>query len=158
MLNSSIRARNGNNNNPNVLQFKSAMKKVLLRASVTASRYSNCMSFDPDTSPPIFSLKWSKNRSCLTQEDDDIHADLDLSFLDSPFVMSQPLVNMLVYLGGYIIRRCLENCLIGAFVLLSPDKPFRISFLLPHPATNYPCFNRKTNSCFLAAGHSYKLR
>ena len=123
LLNSSIRPRNGSNNNPNVLQFKSAMKKVLLRASVTASRYSNCMSFDPDTSPPIFSLKWSKNRSCLTQEDDDIHADLDLSFLDSPFVMSQPLVNMLVYLGGYIIRRCLENCLIGAFVLLSPDKP-----------------------------------
>ena len=122
LLNSSIRARNGNNNNPNVLQFKSAMKKVLLRASVTASRYSNCM-FDPDTSPPIFSLKWSKNRSSLTQEDDDIHADLDLSCLDSPFVMSQLLVNTLVCLGGYIIRRCLENCLIGAFVLLSPDKP-----------------------------------
>ena len=43
LLNSSIRRRNGNNNNPNALQFKSAIRKVLLRAQITASEYANCM-------------------------------------------------------------------------------------------------------------------
>ena len=68
LLNACIRGQNGNNDNPNVLQFKSALKKIVLRASVTASKYSNCLTFDADTSPPIFSLKWSKNRSPLSKE------------------------------------------------------------------------------------------
>ncbi len=62
LLNSCIRGRGGNNNNPNVEQFISALKKILLHASITASKYANCLEFETDSSPPIFSLTWSKNR------------------------------------------------------------------------------------------------
>jgi hypothetical protein len=67
LLNASIRGRTGDNPNPNVLQFKSALKKILLHAAMSASKYSNCVTFDNDDSPPIFALKWTKNRSALTR-------------------------------------------------------------------------------------------
>ena len=68
LLNSCIRGRSGDNNNPTVLQFKAALKKILLHAAVTASKYANCMTFnaDSDNCSPIFSLKWSKSRSTLS--------------------------------------------------------------------------------------------
>ena len=103
-LNSALRGRNGRNNNPNAWQMKAALKRCLLRASLSASRYANCLSFDPDTSPPIFSLKYTKNRSPLTQEDDGASMDLDLSLLDNRVIMSEPLLSTLAYIGGYIVR------------------------------------------------------
>ena len=60
LLNSSIRGENGFNNNPDIRQFKSALRKILLRASVMASKHSNCMLFEEDASSTIFSLKWTK--------------------------------------------------------------------------------------------------
>ena len=65
LLNSCIRGKNGFNNNPGIRQFKSALRKILLRASVVASKHSNCMFFEADVSSPIFSLKWTKNRSSM---------------------------------------------------------------------------------------------
>ena len=124
LLNSSIRGRNGRNNNPNVMQFKSAMKRVLLRASLTASRYANCLSFDPDTSPPIFSLKYTKNRSALVQEDAGDSVDLDLSLLDNPLVMSEPLMGTLAYIGGCLVRSLSKeiDCQTCCAALLTKDK------------------------------------
>ena len=119
LLNSSIRGRNGRNNNPNVMQFKSAMKRVLLRASLTASRYANCLSFDP-----ILSLKHNKNRSALVQEDAGDSVDLDLSLLDNPLVMSEPLMGTLAYIGGCLVRSLSKeiDCQTCCAALLTKDK------------------------------------
>ena len=106
------------------MQFKSAMKRVLLRASLTASRYANCLSFDPDTSPPIFSLKYTKNRSALVQEDAGDSVDLDLSLLDNPLVMSEPLMGTLAYIGGCLVRSLSKeiDCQTCCAALLTKDK------------------------------------
>lgn len=43
---SCIRARSGNNNNPNVKQFQWALRKLMFRNSVCPSEGSNCIAFD----------------------------------------------------------------------------------------------------------------
>ena len=67
-----IRGKNEFNNNPDVRQFKSALGKILLRISVVGSRYSNCMTFENEFISPVYSLKWSRKKSSLTEESDDV--------------------------------------------------------------------------------------
>jgi hypothetical protein len=107
LLNAAIRGRCGKNTNPDVLQFKSALKKLLLHASVTASKYSNCLAFDSDVVSPIFSLKWTKNRSAMSEEEDpmdDDHSTMDLNLLDN-FAVSENKEAILTYIGGSIVRK-----------------------------------------------------
>ena len=63
-----IRGKNEFNNNPDVRQLKSALKKILLRVSIIASKHYNCMVFETDISP-IFSLKWTKSRSPMADRE-----------------------------------------------------------------------------------------
>ena len=65
-----IREKNGFDNNPDMRQFKSALGEILLRVSVVGSRYSNCMTFENEFSSPVYSLKWSRKKSSLTESDD----------------------------------------------------------------------------------------
>lgn len=44
-----IRAKGGNNNNPTVVQFKAAHKRLILDNQVTASAYANCQNFNDIT-------------------------------------------------------------------------------------------------------------
>ena len=106
LLNSCIRDKNGFNNNPDIRQFKSALRKILLRGSVVASKHSNCMLFEADVSSPIFSLKWTKNRSSMDEV-----PQLDMG--DNPLFMMPPMnsenkENILGYIGGYIVKK-LQN-------------------------------------------------
>ena len=104
-LYSRLRGRNGFNNNPNIQQFK----KILLRASISVSKYSNCLSFEDDASPPIFSLKWTKNcsslseSSVLTEEDNDMNTMIDVP------PTSEFKDNALAYIGGFILRKKFKN-------------------------------------------------
>jgi len=43
-----IRQRYGANNNPNVIQFKTAIKQILLKNAITCSTNNNCNTFDED--------------------------------------------------------------------------------------------------------------
>ena len=102
LLNSCIRGKNGFNNNPDIRQFKSALKKILLRASVVSSKYSNCMFFEEDVSSPVFSLKWTKNRSSIGE-----FSELEAENIP-PFVhthSSENKKNILAYIGGYIVKK-----------------------------------------------------
>ncbi|KAF0711014.1 Uncharacterized protein FWK35_00024452 [Aphis craccivora] len=56
-----IRQRYGGNNNPNVIQFKTALKQILLKNSVTCSSHGNCNTFDDDATISIFSFKYNQN-------------------------------------------------------------------------------------------------
>ena len=78
-----VRSRGGNNNNPAVQQLKAALKALALHASVTSSKYSNCISFDSELVSPIFSLKWSKNRSAVSRKEEDVEdPPIDIEMLD----------------------------------------------------------------------------
>ena len=45
LLFSCIRSRGGWNNNPNFLQFKYALRKMLMKNAITTSKNSNCLDF-----------------------------------------------------------------------------------------------------------------
>ena len=53
LLFSCIRAQGGWNNNPNCLQLKYAMRKMLLRNTITASKNANCLTFSDSTTTII---------------------------------------------------------------------------------------------------------
>jgi hypothetical protein len=59
LLFSCIRAKGGWNNNPNCLQLKYAIRKMMLRNAVTASKNANCQTFSnyPTTIIPFISHK-----------------------------------------------------------------------------------------------------
>ena len=54
LLFSCIRAKGGWNNNPNVLQFKSALRRLVLGNTVTASSKANCKALDGSNIIPFF--------------------------------------------------------------------------------------------------------
>jgi len=56
-----IRRRHSWNNNLNVLQFKAAMKSLLIKNSISASTKGNCIGFDLDNDIG-FKLKWTKKK------------------------------------------------------------------------------------------------
>ncbi|KAF0701426.1 THAP-type domain-containing protein [Aphis craccivora] len=57
ILFSRIRQRLGNNNNPNVVELKTSLKKMLLKNTISSSYAANCMAFD-NTSESIFEICW----------------------------------------------------------------------------------------------------
>ena len=96
-----------------VCQFKSALKKILLRASIVGSRHANCMTFEVDESPFIFSLKWTKNRASMTEKNvDDEIPDVMIEMSANAEKSSEHSLfkrMMLAYMGGYICRKLQEN-------------------------------------------------
>lgn len=54
-----VRRRYSWNNNPNVLQFKAAMKSLLVKNSISASVKANCTGFDTENDV-LFKLTWIK--------------------------------------------------------------------------------------------------
>ena len=104
LLFSCIRAMFGFSNNPDVTQFKAALRKILLRVSVVASKHANCLMFEDEAVSPIFSLKWSKNRSPLVE--DEIDSDVSERDIESiPFLdETTPYTAVIVaYIGGFIV-------------------------------------------------------
>ena len=58
ILFSKIRNRHGFNNNPNVIQFSTAMKQILLKNAISTSIAANCMALDDDYIGSVFEIKW----------------------------------------------------------------------------------------------------
>ena len=76
-----IRGNNGFNNNPDVRVFKAALKRLLIRNSIVASKNANCAMLEENDFNPVFSLKWSKNRAPLQESievDDENETDISL--------------------------------------------------------------------------------
>ncbi len=74
-----FRGKNGFNNNPDVVQLKSALRKILLRNSIVGSKYSNCLTFEKESAGSIFSLKWTRRRTPLI--DHNAFSDADIKML-----------------------------------------------------------------------------
>jgi hypothetical protein len=111
-----IRGKNGFNSNPDVRQFKSSLKRILLRNSiVTSSRNANCLTLEKVSSGSIFSLKWNKRSSpiCLNDsqllytEKHDIMEQLSDAINNSNLSLYKQ--SILGYISGFIVRKMMKN-------------------------------------------------
>jgi hypothetical protein len=101
---SCIRARGGWNDNPNCLQFRWALRKLLFRNTVQPSVNANCTNNDQD-SIPIFELGVSKDfQHSESHIDNDITGFVDV--IDN-LVLSPIKENILYYISGYILKKML---------------------------------------------------
>ena len=83
LLFSCIRSRGGWNNNPNVLQFKYAIRKMLMRNAITASKYANCVDFTGcHDIIPIFHMR--KHRKSTTNDTDEQLASSSSNYVLDP--------------------------------------------------------------------------
>ena len=104
-----IRGKNGFNNNPDVIQLKSSLRKILLRNAIVGSKHANCLTFEQHSAGSIFSLKWSRRRAPLveraeiSQEDSKYIKDL-ASRLES-YTLTTYKEAILGYIAGYIVRK-----------------------------------------------------
>ena len=127
LLFSCIRSKGGWNNNPNSLQLKYALRKMLFRNAVKASKNSNCIEFS-DLSSGIIPIFHKRKHSAPLVE-------VDMSTANNGFTPSEQMLaqqleekhhsefveNVLYYIGGFIVRKLVnsitctscKNCLIS---------------------------------------------
>lgn len=110
---SKIRNRHGHNNNPNVLQFKYAMRQILLHNNIKNYTNMNCMEDDNDFSGSLYKFKWKKkkqeslfNNVILEPEsDDECMSDPISSNINIPDNLKHLHDNILYYISGYIVKK-----------------------------------------------------
>ena len=112
LLFSCIRSRGGWNNNPNSLQLKYALRKMLLRNAVAASKNANCETFaDNVTTPIIPFFHQPKHSLMLVEKTEDITKEecLLLGHLQEAYKQSEYVQNVLFYIGGYIVSKLIKQ-------------------------------------------------
>lgn len=113
---SCIRVRGGNNNNPNVDQFRWALRKLLFCKSLCIGN-TNCTNFNT-TQYSIFEFR--SNQRCFSNaiDDDnnnddnsvlsnDVELETVMSQIDLPY-LSEISENILIYIAGYVIRKLMR--------------------------------------------------
>ena len=105
----------GFNNNPNVIQFRTTIKKILLRNFFVSSNIANVLPFEAGTQSAIFSFEIKKNQTSITnlissnQETADSTANRNVERLLQSIVHSKVTDNILFYISGYMIRNFVTN-------------------------------------------------
>jgi len=67
LLFAQIRQRYGSNNNPNVVQFKTALKQILFKNYIKCKSSGNCNVFNDDISGGIFEFKWYRRQKNIDE-------------------------------------------------------------------------------------------
>ena len=88
LLFSCIRAQGGWNNNPNCMQLKYALRKMLLRNTITASKNANCLSFS-DSSTTIIPFFHFRKHKALLNETPKANEQQSKSSLEEDLLFSQ---------------------------------------------------------------------
>eukprot|EP00795_Rhopilema_esculentum_P017191 gene17191-8732_t len=115
LLFSCVRARGGFNNNPNTVQFKTALRQILMRNSIMASNKANVLSFEAESNGSIFSLRASKRRTPVAEllkpisEDETIESEEELHHLFGSINVTSLQENILYYISGFIIRKIIHK-------------------------------------------------
>ena len=121
MFFSYVRAIEGFNNNPNVLQLKYAFRKILLHNAITSSDKANVMMFEENISGSLFSFKTNRRCSRLSEMTniDTFNGvtDADTLKLDQESIenalkttsMTFVTEHVLYYIAGYILRSILKS-------------------------------------------------
>lgn len=107
-----IRSRGGWNNNPNALQFKWALRKLLFRNSVQPSINGNCcVNYNSDLAP-VFDFQNISRTVVESHSLDDEDEQNDLNYLAAIIesaTLSSFQDNVLYYIGGVITREILKK-------------------------------------------------
>ena len=115
LLFSCVRARGGFNNNPNTVQFKTALRQILMRNSIMASNKANVLSFEAESNGSIFYLRASKRRTPVAEllkpisEDETIESEEELHHLFGSINVTSLQENILYYISGFIIRKIIHK-------------------------------------------------
>lgn len=117
LLFSCIRAKGGWNNNPNVMQFMSAMRRMVLGNAVTASKNANCRSYGDDAVIPFFHTRkhatpLNDNSTEPNQVGTDTEDDGRLKRLINQVKFRQPSefkANVLTYVAGLVVKKLLKK-------------------------------------------------
>lgn len=122
LLFSRIRIRFGNNDNPTVREFKTAMKQILMKNGISASSAGNCIALDGPICGGIFDIKWPKksaeplmsnNGEIDTEEEED--EDRILNQIDqltdsrNSDLHTIATNNILYYVSGFVVRNLLKK-------------------------------------------------
>ncbi len=138
---SCVRAQGGWNNNPNCLQLKYAMRKMLVRDTIhiTASKNANCLSFSDSSTTIIPFFHSRKHRAPLKetpaenpeQAEGSHEEDLHCSHLNSPGT-SEFLANVPFYISGFVVLKLVKKlscesckrCQLSHFDSETPDHDY----------------------------------
>ena len=116
LLFSCIRAKGGWNNNPNSLQLKYALRRMLLENAVTASAHANCQILDNNATIPIFHKR--KHVAPLIEEsppdatNESQSNQAQLSRLVSQLELNKQsnyVLNILYYISGLIVAKLMKQ-------------------------------------------------
>ena len=116
LLFSCIRSRGGWNNNPNSLQFKYAIRKMLMRNAITASQYANCVDFTGcNNIIPIFHNRKHKKSATNNNIEPATVTNKDSSDISSMCERlseeghSEFTSNVIFYIAGYIVSKLIKT-------------------------------------------------
>lgn len=110
MFFSCVRIQGGGNNNPNALQFRYALRKLLYRNSIKPSMNANCTDDEFELSP-ILDFR-SDKRSVTEDQSSDSHEEeqLDaLMYYIESITMSDYKMNVLYYIAGHFVNKMLNK-------------------------------------------------
>jgi len=111
ILFSRFRQRFGVNNKPNVLQFKIALKQILMKNAIKYKSNGNCHNFDDDVFGALLEFKWSKKKDnivCNIDNVDEIDEEvLNRSTLlnSTNSIVDDAKSNILYYITGYVVKK-----------------------------------------------------
>lgn len=117
-----VRRRHGWNNNPNVLQFKAAMKSLLVKNSIRASLTANCTTFNAENDVQ-FKLTWAKKKNVQNWHDnidsvdsimynDNVFDDDENEELYRSITVSENSFlkdNILYYIAGFVVKAIIRT-------------------------------------------------
>ncbi|EFN81798.1 THAP domain-containing protein 9, partial [Harpegnathos saltator] len=101
---SCIRNQGSWNDNPNCLQFKWALRKLLFKNKICASVNANCI-IDTSNLPAIFKFQNQKHVSNVKKNTEDIKQLNDLTEMLDNIELSMFVQNILHYIGGYVVHK-----------------------------------------------------
>ena len=105
LLFSCIRSRGGHNNNPNVNQFRHALRKLMFRNSVQASKTSNSLEFDINHQNCILSFYGPGNATVDNNEEEEELLDHIEYDIVKQCELSYYKENILYYISGFIVKQ-----------------------------------------------------
>ena len=105
-----VRGKLGRNTNPDVQELKHALRRILLHAALVPSKHGNCLSFEEDRPSPLFSLKWSKNRTPINHKAKSENV-IDNEYIDIEIITQNSEIKeyTLGYIAGFIVRQMLKS-------------------------------------------------
>ena len=110
LLFSCIRSKGGWNDNPNVLQFKYALRSMLLPNKTTASNSANCHAFEQNAVIPVFSGDSSENSPTIANLE--VQSEMETENIVRQLDKMQHALyigNILYYISGFIVAKLIKK-------------------------------------------------